>query len=445
MKPVWLTTLIVLFALHAHADDFFGTVETEASATPKANPSPWRHRAWLKQRLGYGYRTPAAPIARDGADLTRVETELYGQLKWQDGPWGLRLSGVLVQDWLPDMERAGLWSGYTFTDEQTDQRRWRAEISDSYLSWQSGDWWVLGGYQTLAWGEAESLRVTDVLARRNQRWPGQEDLDDLRQPVPVLRANWDGQLDLVLLPETPPDRLPAPGDEFDPYLAWHSPENPRPVMRRRHDTGWALRWQTRHPGWDMQWLLAEVSSFERLPVFPSPTEAFGRISLTPWRQQVAGLAVQTTQGAWVLRTEHALHRQVPQRPNNPADHWPEHDQWRAMVSAEYAGISDLTVTLELSEVYTRDHNAALADSQWQTGASLRLRYALFNERLTLSSQTLRLPGGEGDLLRLSAGWTFSDTFSLDVTLTEYFANAFEEMIFPYRHNDTLTLTAHWNL
>ncbi|WP_111640799.1 DUF1302 family protein [Marinimicrobium alkaliphilum] len=445
MARAWLLGLLILVALPARADDFFGTVETRASAEPASDDSPWRHRGWLNQRIGYGYRAPAAPVARDGADLTRVETEVYSQWDWRRGPWRARLSGTLTQDWLPDMNSAGLWSGYDFTDEQSSQRRWRAEISDSYLSWESGDWWLLGGYQTLAWGEAESLRVTDVLSRRDQRWPGQEELDDLRQPVPAVRATWGGRLDLVLLPETPPDRLPAAGDEFDPYLAWRDADTPTLHMRRRHDVGWALRWQTQRPGWDMQWLLAEVNSVDRYPHVQRQEGDETVIELAPWRQQVAGLALQTTRGAWVLRTEQALHRKLPLMPEDPTGRWPEHDQWRAMVSAEYAGIRDLTLTLELSESYTRDHSAELAQDQWQTGASARVHYTLLNERLALTGQAVRLPGGEGEVLRLSADWTLSDRLSLGASLVDYSARAASDQLYPYRHNDTLLLSVQWNL
>lgn len=445
MKYACILAFTFIGAAPTHADDFFGTVETDASAEPTADTSPWSHRAWLKQTIGYGYHTPALPTARDKADLTRVESELYGLLDWKSGPWQVRLSGSLIQDWLPDMERAGLWSGYGFSPEQEDERQWRAEISDSYLSWQSGDWWLLGGYQTLAWGDAESLRVTDVLARRDQRWPGQEDLDDLRLPVPVVRATWRGQLDLVLLPDTPPDRLPAAGEEFDPYLAWRSENTPTPVLERRHDTGWAVRWQTRQPGWDMQWLLAEVNSFDRSPVSQSIVQGHPVVSLEPWRQQVAGMALQATEGVWLFRTEQAWHRGVRLAPDDPASPWSEHDQWRAMVSAEYAGIHNLTVTAELSQVYIDDYNPRLAEPEWQTGASLRARYNLMNERLLLNGQFVRLPGGEGGVWRLSANWTFSDRFSSGFSVVEYAAPGVNDTLYPYRHNDTVLFSLQWNL
>ncbi len=446
MKRLWFFALTLAGALPSQADDFFGAVETKASAEPVVDESAWQRRAWLTQTLGYGYRTPAAPVSRDDANLTRVETELYGQWDWREGNWRLRLAGSLIQDWLPDMERVGLWSGYEFTESQARARDWRWQPADSYLSWQSGDWWLKGGYQTLAWGEAETLKVTDVLARRDQRWPGQEDLDNLRLPVPALRINWHNSVDLVLLPEMPTDQRPAAFDEFDPLLALRSNGEPRILTREGEDPGWALRWQSRQSGWDAQLLLADVYSFELYPTEVSMTEGGReRLTLEPWRQQVVGLGIQASQGSWLFKTEQAWHRGVQLMRQDPSAPWLERDQWRAMIMAEYAGVQDLTLTAELSGIHTPDHHPELLEKQWQTGASLRARYTLFNERLELNGQALRLPSDQGDVVRLSADWEFSDRFSASATLIDYSAHSERDRLYPYRHNDTLLVDLTWNL
>ncbi|HEY7885880.1 MAG TPA: DUF1302 family protein, partial [Cellvibrionaceae bacterium] len=382
--PINLTFILItmsplLLCAPVLANDFFGTVQTSAETSSHQSDSPWTYRAWLQQKTGYGYRTPAANVNRDQPDLTRTETQFYNQLNWRQGNWRLRLAGSLVHDWLPDMERAGLWNGYEFSDQDYDQRRWRIDLSDTYISWQEGDWWIKGGYQTLAWGEAESLKVTDILARRDQRWPGQDDLENLRLPVPAISISWNNQWDLVLLAETLPDRQSAAYSEFDPYISLRTGNTATdPVFSFSQDNnpGIALRWRQSWQGFDAQFMLADIAGYEYLPQSitlqqNTPPE----IHLQPARQQVAGFGLQMTRGTWLLRTEQAWHKDAQTLASNPEDLSHTTDQWRSMLGADYTGINNLTLTGELSWIYSdqTENN----QSHWQEGASARANYTLY--------------------------------------------------------------------
>lgn len=451
MNKLIAAFLLTTLAVPITADDFFGTVETAAEPLEIEEQSPWSYKAWLQQKTGYGYRSPAPGFTRDNADVTRTETQFYGELDWRKEAWQLRLAGSIIHDWLPDLESAGIWSGYEFSQAQEDARKWRWEVADSFVSWQEGDWWLKGGYQTLAWGESETLKVTDVLARRDQRWPGQEDLEELRLPVPALRVSWNNRLDLVLLPEMPLDRIPAAFEEFDPFIQFRGTNNQTPELHRREGDkpGVALRWQSRGSGLDAQILLADLYSFDAMPtevgVSSGTAPYLESLTLEPWRQQIAGLGVQSAHGNWLLKTEQAWHRGVHMMLENPAEPWIEKNQWRAMVSAEYSGIDQLRVSGEFSWNYTHDYSPVLADDKWQTGLGLRANYTLFNERLSLTGVGLRLNGDQGDLVRLSADWELTDEFSLALTLVEYSAQTGDQLLYPYRHNDTLLLSLRWGL
>lgn len=449
-KQIAIATLALL-SYGALADDFFGAVET-THVTEQVTDSPWSRRAWLQQKVGFGYHRPAVNASRDRADLTRTETELYGEVDWRHDSWRVRLAGSLVHDWLPDLAQADVWQGYEFTPDQRYARRWRWEGSDSYLSWQQSDWWIKAGYQTLAWGESETQKVTDVLARRDQRWPGQEDLEELRLPVPALLVSWRNSLDFALLPQVPTDRQAAAFDEFDPYLRLRdraSSYSPQVVTHRGDAPGWALRWHSRQPGLDAQVMLADVYSFEATPISAAVSNAphphVQWLVLEPWRQQVLGLSVQAARGAWLLKTEQAWHRGTLLPQQHPLQQWRAHDQWRAAVVAEYRGINNLAITSEFSWRYTHNHTGELADPKWQTAQALRVGYRLFNDRLTLSGLTMRLLGGEGSLLRVTADWKWSDQLAIGASLVEYGATQPSQLLYDYRHNDAVLLTLRWGL
>ncbi|WP_375055773.1 hypothetical protein [Zobellella sp. DQSA1] len=439
MKRHCLLVSALTFSASVSAD-FFQEMDTQAGASAQSK-GPWQHRAWVQQVTGFGYRSPASNSRRSRPDFSRAETQLYGQLGWQSDTWRLRLAGGLVHDWLPDLEQRTNWSGDQFSDTQADARQWRFEPADSYISWQGDRWWIRGGYQTLAWGQAESQRITDVLSRRDQRWPGQEELKDMRLPVPAVRIALEQTLDIVLLPSMPADRAAAAGEEFDLYGQWR---DTRIETHRGDNPGWALRWSSNVPGWDFQGIVADTYSFERYPSITFQDNGQPGIELSPWRQQMLGVVIQAGQRNWVWRTEQAWLWGVRVMPNDPTKPWSEHEQWRAMVSGEYSGIQNLTLTFEVSSRWTRDHHEGLSEDAWQTGFNVRVAYRMMNDQLTLTSQVVGLPGGQGEIFRTSADWDLSDNWGLGLAWVDYRATRETDQLYPFRHNDTLLFTARRN-
>lgn len=452
---------LVLLTVDTHADDFFGSVATTSRAdTLEITESPIIYKAWMQQKTGYGYRDPAPGFSRNRADLTRVETQLYGQVTGRQDAWQWQVAGSLNHDWLADINDVGLWSGYDLTRAQQRERRWYWQMNDTYLAWQAGDWWIKGGYQTLAWGEAETLKVTDIIARRDQRWPGQEDLEQLRLPSPALLLTWRNRWELVaLLPfdrDAGIDRQAAAYDEFDQLIGLRNPDTAQLDihLQKQNQPGWALRWRRSSPGLDAQFIAADSHSFEpTLAGFPlaQPEPVTNEIqpSLTALvlkqdRQQVLGAAAQGTRGNWLLKTEQAWHSGINLQPVNPLIGWKDYSQWRAMLGLEYSGINDLTLSIESSGNYTPDWDENLVDKKWQAGQAVRLRYTLFNERLTLGGLAMRTSGNQGDLVRLTVDWQIEDDLTFSFTLVEYRASD-DQRLYHYRHNNALLLNLRWGL
>ncbi|MBU2884142.1 hypothetical protein KO507_00030 [Gilvimarinus agarilyticus] len=444
--PASLTvaTLSLLSSL-AWPQDFFDSVATQTSTDELDLDSPWTHRTWLQQKTGYGWHTPGVAASRDQAALTRTESQLFGEVGWRQNTWRLQASGSLLHDWLPDLENWGAFSGYDFTEQQNQQRRWRLQLADTFVEWQDNDWWVKAGYQTLAWGESESLKITDVLARRDQRWPGQADLEKLRLPVPAVQVTWNNQLDWVTLIHPLPDRMPAAGDEFDPYVELRQQQSELNLIQE-HETrpGFAIRWRQQWQGLDAQWMLADVTSYEsELTVFN--TGPLGAdVHLSPWRQQVLGGSAQWVKGSWLLRTEQALHNNVRVTQQNPQAPWQKTRQWRGMLGADFNGISDLLISAEYSWLYIKNRIPTLGEQRYQPAASGRIQYTLYNDRLTLEAYAQSITGDEGSLIRLQADWTVSDNFSVSLSAIEYDAQQ-ADLLHPYRHNDSLLLSMRWGL
>lgn len=115
-----------------------------------------------------------------------------------------------------------------------------------------------------------------------------------------------------------------------------------------------------------------------------------------------------------------------------------------MVSGEYVGVRDLTLTLEVSTRWIRDHHDGLAEAAWQTGFSARVAYDMMNDRLTLTGQIVGLPGRQGEIFRTSAEWDLSDRWDLSLAWVDYRSTREVERLYAFRHNDTLLFKVRRN-
>lgn len=439
---VWVPVLATIASL-AQAD-FFGDLDTDATPTRLQSERPIDWMGWVQHKTAYGYRSPEPGVNRTQPDLTRFETQLYGQANWREGDWSARLAGSIAQDWLPDLQEADLWQGDAFNPEQKDARRWQWQWADSYLGWQSGDAWLKAGYQTLAWGEAESLVVTDVLARRDQRWPGQQDLEDTRLPVPALTFNWAGQFDLVVLGGAETDRQASAFDDFDNFAALRATGAEINEREADNPLGYVLRWQHSGSGYDISLMAAEVNTYQpSLKEVTMGNEGPEAFIFRPDRRLVIGAGAQWVQGAWLLRTEQAWHQGEHLATTDPMAPWAESTQWRNMVGLEYSGFRQLTLSLELGSQTLLDSAEPLAVDDWQFSQSARARYTTWNDRLTLTAQLVGLPGNDGLVSRLAADWQVSDPLSVGLQWVDYQAWEEDQMLHPFRNQDAVVLNLRY--
>lgn len=427
---------LALPALALAEDDFFGALDTQATPAEPASESPVQWLGWVQQKVAYGYRQPEPGPSRERAALTRLETQLYGQMSARQEAWSIRLAGSLAYDALPDLSEADAWETHEFTDDQAEERRWQAQWADSYLGWQEGNWWLKAGYQTLAWGEAESLIVTDVLARRDQRWPGQQDLEQTRLPVPALTLNWAGKLDVAVLGWAETDLIPAPFDDFDQRASLRTRGIEVNDEAAENPFGVAVRWQQRWPGLDVTLLAADVNAFEATLGEVSFAGATPETAtFQPERRRVLGLGAQHARGSWLLKTEQAWHQDVRHATDNALEPWVGTEEWRAMIGADYSGFRNLTLTLEVGSQLLIDPHPDIADEQIRLSQSARARYTTWNDRLELTAQGVNLPGDAGQIARLAADWQVSDPLSVGLSVVDYIAQDSDQALYGVRNQD----------
>ncbi|MAZ66758.1 MAG: hypothetical protein CMF25_06575 [Kangiellaceae bacterium] len=105
-----------------------------------------------------------------------------------------------------------------YSDAAKDEYQSRLWVDDAYLRWFAGSVDLSLGYQKVVWGQADDLRVVDVVNPLDLKDFVLFDIDDYRMSLPMLRAetsfgNWS--LDGMWILDAKANELPASGSEFD--------------------------------------------------------------------------------------------------------------------------------------------------------------------------------------------------------------------------------------
>jgi hypothetical protein len=83
----------------------------------------------------------------------------------------------------------------------------------------NGQWWRVG-HQVFAWGESESMSISDVLSPYDVREFGQTEIRDIREPIPAVLYSFpvnDHKFSIVATSHARANRYADRGQEFYPY------------------------------------------------------------------------------------------------------------------------------------------------------------------------------------------------------------------------------------
>ena len=199
----------------------------------------------------------------DYGGLQRLRTRLNLQLD-VDLPfdWKGRIAGFGFYDW------AYLANGRNdYTSDVLDMYEWEVDFQEV---------WVLGsllddldlkvGRQIVNWGRSDSLRVLDVLNPLDNREPGLVDIEDLRRPVTMVKADYylgSWALSAIAIPELRFNLNPPLGNDFAPVVsslgtveAFVFPED-KP-NESFNNTEWAVALKGIFSGWDVSFHFARM-------------------------------------------------------------------------------------------------------------------------------------------------------------------------------------------
>ncbi len=430
-------------------NDFFNTLDVDIETTNSLADEGFSLIGWVTQKVSQGIERPGALFSRQDRDLNKIETSLFAQLDKKLGEgFDFRISGKVYHD-----EVYRLDEGIEYTSDETNEFRNRFEVRDFYIEKQynNGFYFKLGN-QILAWGLAEYSRVTDIINTEDQYTFAQQDLEDIRLQVPAALLSYStGQwtFDGVITHRANKNYTAPIGDEFDQFVALR--QAGIRINRDSPDTEeeYFFRASTHLSQGDLQFVAGEFNnnalSLEEITAARSinPLFQYGQN-----RMRAFGVAANWADGSWLYFGELGLHLDKAVIPNRDSifrqlGGWDEKDQVLSVFGVEYNGFKNLLLTFELDSIRTKNHDAFMYADENQTSFGARLYWTALNEKLTVVAVHNELANETGQVSRVSADYSWSDSVEVGLLWVDYGSRR-DSIFYNFRNNDILQVHLRYN-
>jgi hypothetical protein len=411
----------------------------EASGTD-AEPRIWDLSGSLEVSGSVNYRSHRSDTGTDYVGLQRLRNRANLQLDVdlsslasraqraqvsRSGPQASedhQVSERSPSGWKARVEGWGFWdAAYAINGRSDYTRQVRREYE---LDGEVGELWLAGdlgehfdvvlGRQVVIWGRSESLRVLDVLNPLDNREPGRVDLEDIRRPVSMVNLKGyagDWSAALIAIPEIRLDSNPVVGSDFFPGTA----ELPERRPDHFEDTEVAGSIDGTFSGWDVSfhgaWFWNDL---------PRPDGDLVPTRLVHDRLWMAGAGGNYTRGSWLFKYELAY--------LDGLGFFGFHDKSRfdALLGAEYYGIADTNLVVEVVNRHLFHHELALRRAPNFTREdaqeiALRLSRNFWNDTLhaTLVGIVLGWDARDGEVARFDLSYDVLDALTVGVGLLLY--------------------------
>lgn len=347
----------------------------------------------------------------------KLETQIQSQLD-QSLPRGFQLTAIgrLHADAYERLAPGGpsqpeLW-GPSRRLELGD--RVDLELRELYVEGRIGSAWLRIGKQQVVWGQADGLKVLDVVDPQDFREFILDDFDDSR--IPLWTANVEvplgaATLQLLWIPDPSAHDVPHPGAAFafraprlvgprpPPGVAVRIAAPDRPDAFTGSDLGARLAFRLRD--WDLTanylWHHDDVPVLRRSLRFPGGVPT---VDVQPEyeRAHVIGATASNTFGELTVRLEAAYTRPrwLPGDDPRDADGAVRSDELTAVLGLDWYGFRDTLLSLQVFPSWLPDDEPGLLRDRLDTNLTFLARRSFRNERLVAEAIWLHnLDQGDG--------------------------------------------------
>ena len=391
----------------------------------------------FSQKLHYGLESPSAPFFRRAPGIEAIHSNINLGLNTKFAEViNFKLSGDVNWDWGGYFESTKYSYGPTSADFM---------LRDLFIDFYPIDGlWLRVGNQIIARGESNLLISSDIANPRDLSTIGLQDLDDIRLHIPSILAAYNiGSVkqEIIVFLDEKRNKVARPGTAFDPAAAFLGASiitNASPVQ---HDISYALRNKILLSGFELDLSLGEYNNKQLSTLSSSVSGNVTTLNTEQDRIIFLGLSGNIAFSDFVLKfdTSHKKGKRFPY--SNPLiGPWSKNEVSEFSLGADYSGLRDLSINIELASAYIHNHSAQIANKQNEYGYSLRFDWRLYNDLLDISLQHANILGDNGSFSSVSAVYELSDSINIGSKFISFDSYNSTQQLYPYRHQDLIELT-----
>ncbi|MFP2428655.1 DUF1302 family protein [Enterobacter ludwigii] len=334
------------------------------------------------------------------SSFSGTERSIYAgtYVDWENDYFYMRFNGEYRYD--------GIFNSH-YSSASRDKYRSVFWLDEFYLERKFDIFNLYLGYQKVIWGQADELRVVDVINPLDYRQFVLMDLNDYMYPLPMLRVvsdvvpDWTFEAMWVM--KFKANQYPPPGSEFNMGV-------PTDLPHKKNNKGeFAFSVTTNVEGFDLGWYAFRGYSDD--PLYRADDHA---LYMHYPQESMLGTSVSTALQNWVIRAESAW---FPGKYYNNiyGDH-ERHDTVKYLLGLDYL-YKDWMVTAQITDHHIVGWHSKLDTLSSDPYYTLSLEGKTFSDNLSLRlSNTWSGSSGGGNLLQSKIKYQYNTNLSFNIYL-----------------------------
>jgi hypothetical protein len=406
-------------------------------------------------------------ILKSQTSFNSAKNELQQQewqldIEYDTGLWGgdLKAIGRIRLDTVDDLNQSSTADTFSAVAKPFATKDW-GSIELRELYWETfGDnsFWRIGKQQVV-WGEADGLKLLDVINPQNFREFVLDDFEDSRIPLWMLNAEFtlteNSVLQVLWIPDTTVHNL-APSSS--PYAFSSSLIVPQatsdlavqlsPALAPRSpikDSDIGLRYTHFVGGWDIS--LNYLYHYVDEPIVSASTQTNSEIPHIKMtqnyeRSHLLGGSASSALGDWTIRAEIAFETNRYHRTKQSLSGIVQANQWSSVLGVDYQGWNDQFISVQWFQSRINAAQAELIEHSQEDSLTLLWESNFLNDTLTAKwLQIHSIDHGDG-VFRSKVSYNLQSNLDIYVSADVFYGNK-EKRFGQFDQGDRVSIGFEW--